>query len=148
MLTNAQLIFTIRTIYPQITAADHGRKYWVLSMMDIDTQASTAEIYKWNFPNLTQPTPQQIVATWAARSSELSTVPTSCTRKQGNLALLQMGHLDQIESLVAAAPRKVKIAFDEAATYERADANLIYVANAAGMSSADLDALFTLAVTL
>lgn len=148
MLTNAQLIFAIRTIYPQIAAADHGRKYWVLSTMDGDTQASTAEIYKWNFPNLVQPTPQQILAIWAARSSELSTVPTSCTRKQGNLALLQLGRLDQILTLVAAAQRKVKIAFDEAATFERTDPNLISLANAAGMSSADLDALFTLAVTL
>jgi hypothetical protein len=148
MINNEQIIFTIRSIYPQITANDHGRKYWVLSKMDGSTQISPAEIYLWDFTDIERPTVGQINAAWAANGSSMRPpVPTSCTRKQGKLALLQAGKLDQILALVSSAPRAVQVAFNDADTYERADSNLIYLAGLANMTSADLDQLFTIAVT-
>lgn len=149
MITNEQLIYIIRAIHPEITADDHGRKYWVMSMVDGNTQLSSSEIYKWDFDNIAEPTDIQIKDKWTALGNSLpDIVPSSCTRKQAFLALLQKNKLDQVLALVGTAPRGVQIAFNESPTFEREDTNLRFLANAAGMSSTDLDQLFTLAATL
>ncbi|MGI4850227.1 MAG: hypothetical protein ACRYGK_19130 [Janthinobacterium lividum] len=74
-------------------------------------------------------------------------VPQSCTRKQGNLALLELGYLDEVESVIASAPRNVQIAYNDATTFERADPFLQMLASDVGFTDAQLDQLFTLAVT-
>ncbi|WP_374697280.1 hypothetical protein LQZ44_11915 [Alcaligenes nematophilus] len=65
MLTNEQIIFVIRTIYPQITEYDHGQKYWVGTPMDGDTPLDHAFIAQWDFDDLEQPTQEAILTKWA-----------------------------------------------------------------------------------
>ena len=65
MLTNDQLIYVIRAIYPQITVDDHGRQYWVGMPVSGDTQLDDAFIAHWGFTGLTEPTKAEIDAKWA-----------------------------------------------------------------------------------
>lgn len=74
--------------------------------------------------------------------------PASCTRKQGNMALYEMGYLDEVQAIVAAAPENVRIAYNDAATFERTDPFLQMMASDIGLTDEQLDQLFALAVTL
>lgn len=80
MLTNNQVIFVIRAIYPQVTELDHGQKYWVGTPMDGNTPLDHAFIAKWDFDDLEQPTQEAILAKWAdpavqAAFAEANTAP-------------------------------------------------------------------------
>lgn len=64
MITHDQLIYTIRAIYPQISASDHGSAYWVGMEVDGDVQVRTAWILQWNFKDLARPTAKALAAKW------------------------------------------------------------------------------------
>jgi hypothetical protein len=79
-------------------------------------------------------------------------VPSRCTRRQGRLALLNAGKLDAVETAIDAiadptAKRQAQIEY-EADTWERSNPFLQSMWTALGGTSEELDALFTLAVTL
>lgn len=79
-------------------------------------------------------------------------VPTSCTRRQGRLALLSQGLLDDVEAGIAEivdpiAKRQAGIEY-ESETWERGNAFLQQMWSQLGGDPAGLDALFRLAVTL
>ncbi len=79
-------------------------------------------------------------------------VPSSCTRRQGRLALLNAGKLDAVETAIEAisdptAKRQARIEY-EADTWERSNIFLQGMWATLGGTSEELDALFTLAVTL
>lgn len=79
-------------------------------------------------------------------------VPSSCTRRQGRLALLNAGKLDAVETAIEAisdptAKRQSQIEY-EADTWERSNLFLQQMWANLGGTSEELDALFTLAVTL
>jgi len=79
-------------------------------------------------------------------------VPSSCTRRQGRLALLNAGKLDAVEAAIEAisdptAKRQAQIEY-EADTWERSNPFLQSMWATLGGTSEELDALFTLAVTL
>lgn len=78
--------------------------------------------------------------------------PTSCTNSQGMLALLQVGKLDAVEAAIEAIAdplekRKAQIEYQRA-TWERDNAFLQTMWAQLGGTPEELDALFTLAVTL
>ena len=78
--------------------------------------------------------------------------PTACTRRQGRLALLQYGLLDDVEDAIAAIPdpaerRAAQIEY-EADTWERSNAFLQALWESMGGTAETLDDLFRLAVTL
>src|SRR5256885_3204083 len=78
--------------------------------------------------------------------------PHSCTRRQGQLALLMLGLLDAAEAAIAAMPegsdkRAAQIEY-EADTWERHNPFLSALWAQLGGTSESLDAAFLLAVTL
>jgi len=79
-------------------------------------------------------------------------VPTSCTRRQGRLALLAHGHLDDVEALIAAitdpAERRAAQIEYEADTWERSNPTVQSMWSALGGTPEQLDDLFAMAVTL
>lgn len=76
-----------------------------------------------------------------------ATVPTTCTRKQGNLALFYLGFLNEVEAVIATASRNVQIAYNDATTFERTDPFLQMLVSDLGLTSAQLDQLFILAAS-
>ena len=79
-------------------------------------------------------------------------VPQSCTRRQGRLALLQNGLLDDVEDAITAIPdpaqrRAAQIEY-EADTWDRGNAFLQGMWQQLGGDEEGLDDLFRLAVTL
>ncbi|MFV3292424.1 hypothetical protein ACNFBR_27295 [Pseudomonas sp. NY11955] len=79
-------------------------------------------------------------------------VPSTITRRQGLLALLDVGMLDDLEAAIAgiASPvdkRKAQIEFDTA-EWSRQNAWLNAITSEIGMTSSDLDELFINASTL
>lgn len=78
--------------------------------------------------------------------------PQSCTRRQGRLALLANGYLDDVEAAIASISvpieqRAAQIEY-EADTWERSNPFVQQVWAQLGGSPAQLDDLFRLAVTL
>lgn len=67
------------------------------------------------------------------------------TMRQAQLALLQLGLLDQVEAMIAVAPRAVRVAWGTASIVLRDDPIVLQLATALSL---DLAALFTLANTL
>lgn len=79
-------------------------------------------------------------------------VPASCTRREGQRALLVHGHLDDVEAAIAAISdpfdrRDAQIEYD-AATWERANPFLQQMWAQLGGTPEQLDDLFRMAVTL
>lgn len=79
-------------------------------------------------------------------------VPASCSRRQGRLALLAAGYLENVESAINAitdptAKRQAQIEY-EADTWERSNPFLQSMWANLGGTAAELDGLFQLAVTL
>lgn len=90
MITHDQLIYTLRAIYPQITAEDHGRKYWVGMPVEGETQTGPAFIVEsrdpvvdgdgeitglgpnklWTFGDIEQPSAGLIAQTWESVKNE------------------------------------------------------------------------------
>lgn len=79
-------------------------------------------------------------------------VPQFCTRRQGRLALLSVGKLEQVEAYLSSIEDPVqRMAAQveyEADTWERSNPLLRQLWEMLGGTEAELDALFTLAVTL
>ena len=76
-------------------------------------------------------------------------IPHSVTRRQGRLALLEVGKLDQVEAMIAAIEdpterRAAEIEY-EADTWERSNAFLQAMWAQLGGTESELDALFVLA---
>ena len=72
-------------------------------------------------------------------------VPESVTPFQAKAALMQAGLLGQAEALVAAAGGVTKLAWAEALEFKRTSPTLINLAQALGLTSAELDNLFRVA---
>lgn len=76
-------------------------------------------------------------------------IPHSVTRRQGRLALLEVGKLDQVEAAIAAitapAERRAAEIEYEADTWERSNAFLQAMWAQLGGTETELDALFVLA---
>jgi len=92
-----------------------------------------------------------IVRRWPD-APHVDTGPHSCTRRQGQLALLMLGLLDAAEAAIAAMPegsdkRAAQIEY-EADTWERHNPFLSALWAQLGGTPESLDAAFGLAVTL
>lgn len=64
------------------------------------------------------------------------------TPLQAKLELLAAGKLDAVEAAVAAAPREVQLAWREATEFDRTSPLLNAMAQAVGITSLELDAMF------
>lgn len=78
-------------------------------------------------------------------------VPDSCTRRQGQRSLLEVGKLDEVEAAIAAISdpfqKRVAQVEYEAGTWERSNPFLMGMWSQLGGTDADLDDLFRKAVT-
>lgn len=77
-------------------------------------------------------------------------VPQTVTRFQALAALHLAGRLTAVQAIMAApeTPVIAKLAWDNALSFERNSPTLLMLAAAIGMTSQDLDALFTQAATI
>jgi hypothetical protein len=79
-------------------------------------------------------------------------IPTEVSMRQARLALFQQGKLSLIQPLIDAmiepAKTTTQISWDYATIVQRDDDLVVQLSAAMGLTSADLDALFTLASTL
>ena len=84
------------------------------------------------------------------RNAHLSAmiVPRFVTRRQALLALLAADLLDDVEAIIAAAPRAVQIAWDASSVFERNNPLIASMAEQLELSDEDVDALFVQASTL
>ena len=80
---------------------------------------------------------------WAARRARMK-----CSRAQGQLALLQAGVLDAMESWVATQPRATQIEYFSRVTWRRDWPLVATGAAVLGLTEAQVDELFILADTL
>ncbi len=71
--------------------------------------------------------------------------PTSVTMRQARLALLAAGEYTAVQTAVASASDAVRIDWEFAATVDRGSPTVALLAQALGLSGADLDALFNAA---
>jgi hypothetical protein len=74
--------------------------------------------------------------------------PLTCSAAQGRLALLQAGLLDDVEAWVATQDRVVQIEYEARNEWRRDWPLVIDAAGELGLTDAQLDDLFTLAMTL
>lgn len=79
-----------------------------------------------------------------------ATVPQTVTRFQALAALHLAGKLTAVQAIMAApeTPVLAKLAWDNALSFERNSPTLASLAPMVGMTSADLDALFTAAAQI
>lgn len=76
-------------------------------------------------------------------------IPQSVTRRQFKLALLNIGLLDNIESVIAASTdRALQINWTEALDFRRDNPFVASMATALGKSEAEIDALFIAAAAI
>lgn len=108
--------------------------------------ADLAERQKFGAPDLVAITDQEV----AELTAQPVFVPQSVTRFQALAALHLAGHLPAVEAIMAApeTPVLAKLAWDNALSFERNSPTLLMLASAIGMTSQDLDALFTEAARL
>lgn len=74
-------------------------------------------------------------------------IPSSVTRFQARVALVQAGHFDTIDTYIATLPKTdvKRLAWEDAAEWERASPTLNFLANMLGLTDTDVDDLFILA---
>jgi len=74
-------------------------------------------------------------------------IPTTVTRFQARVALVQAGYFDTINTYIATLPQTdvKRLAWEDAAEWERASPTLNFLANMLGLSDTDVDDLFILA---
>lgn len=89
---------------------------------------------------------------WDDEMRARNPVPPSCSRRQGELALIEVGKIDQVDEAIASIPdakdrRRAKAEYD-ADTWERGNAFLQNLWKSLGGTEETLDELFRLAVTL
>ncbi|NYT38856.1 hypothetical protein ERD78_18930 [Allopusillimonas soli] len=77
-------------------------------------------------------------------------IPQRVTAAQGGIALIQAGLMDAVQAAVddAQTPAEVKWAWAKARDWERPSPALAYLADKAGITSAQMDDLFTAAAQI
>lgn len=77
-------------------------------------------------------------------------IPQTVTRFQARVALVQAGHFDTIDTYIATLPKTdvKRLAWEDAAEWERASPTLNFLANMLGLTDTDVDDLFILASSI
>lgn len=99
-----------------------------------------------------------IQAEWSANANAPAPVPAEVTMRQGRLALLAAGLLDQVEAALNAMPegtpeqifakKAARIEWDKSQTIQRHKGLTVTLAGVLGLTNQQIDDLFRLAVTL
>lgn len=83
-----------------------------------------------------------------SRTAEEKRKSMRCTPRQARLALLQSGKLGQVKQAMAQATEADQIEWDHSTEFVRTHGPLVNMAATIGLTEAEVDALFELAVTL
>ena len=136
----------IISIYPTLTFADFMPITGTILLQD-DSDGKGEYIKEWTNGN-PEPTQAQLDAV----ITPVIIPPTIVSMRQARLALFQEGKLDQVQPLIDAmmepAKTTTQISWDYATTIQRDDDLVVQLSAAMGLTSSDLDTLFTLAATL
>jgi len=151
LITDREIAYVIEAEYPE---AKWWENFWVgyRTTNNQGIQEVDSEIVAWEIDGVPQPTAHQVadlVANLRAAGGLPTAVPPSVTRRQGRLALLEVGKLIEVEGMIAAIEdsvqqMKAKIEYD-ADTWERANPFLQATWALVSEPKPDLDALFILA---
>jgi hypothetical protein len=106
----------------------------------VTDNGSGPQVTLWSLSE-TQPTAEQLAAVTTEQVDRLRNPALTISRRQGRLRLLQMGLLDQVDSLVSQSGPAAQINY-ESDTWYRTDPVLIQLAGVLGMSEAELAELF------
>jgi len=136
----------ILTIYPELINCDFA--FGPITLQDDGD--GEAYIAKWEHPSLTQPTESQL-ADVTGEYLEPTSSRESVTRRQGRLALIDVGKLAEVEGAIASIidpieRLKAQVEY-EADTWERSNEFLQGMWALLGGTESQLDDLFTLAAT-
>jgi hypothetical protein len=122
------------------------------SVVHIDLGCGAPGGADWVRMESDRPTPAHIATSAGLWVLPPAPVPASCTRRQGRLALNQLGFLDAAEAAIAAiedpAERRAGQIEYEAETWERSNVFVQQLWTTLGGSPEGLDDAFRLAVTL
>lgn len=108
---------------------------------------SMADFLEFGEPDMVAMTEAEVTA---LRTPPPPGVPQSVTRFQALAALHVAGHLPAVTAIMAdeQTPVIAKLAWDNALSFERSSPTLASLAAVLGLTSADLDALFTAAAQI
>jgi hypothetical protein len=109
-----------------------------------NTNDTLADV-RWDTPDVIPPTRQEFDAAFVALGNPVPKVVAAGAMIR---ALTQLGKLAAVDEAVAKADLLSQRLWARAASFPRSDPQVIAIATAIGMSSTDLDALYTLAATL
>ena len=96
-------------------------------------------------------TPEEIAAAKAAAAAEAEArrITATVTPRQARLVLLQAGHLDAVETMLALPEnRAAQITWEYALEIKRSDPLIVAIGGALGLTEAEIDALFEAAKVL
>lgn len=114
---------------------------------DVFAYATVAEREQFGAPDLVALTEAEVAALTAPPPPA---VPQTVTRFQALAALHLAGKLTAVQAIMAAPETDMiaKLAWENARDFERNSPTLLMLASAIGMTSQDLDALFTAAAQI
>ena len=122
----------IKYIYPDIQD----------SQFDLQDDGAGPYIKRWDY---SQPAPTQAEIDAATPKAA---IPRGVSLAQAQLALLQKGYLDQVESIISAQGRAAQIEWQCRQVVERSHPLVELVKTQLPLTEDDLDELFTIAETL
>jgi hypothetical protein len=127
----------IKALYPALTDADF------LDSIRLQDDGDGPYIAAWNHPTFARPTTEQL-----SEAPAYVAVPTSVTLRQAKLALLGAGLLSQVDAAIAAAGTAAQIEWTAASEVVRDSPLVASLSAALGLTSTELDSLFTTAGSL
>ncbi len=90
------------------------------------------------------------IAEWQAAQAAPAPVPQRITRRQGRLALLQAGLLDQVEAMMRdpGAPRDIRITYEDATEWSRDSPMILTFGQALRLTPEQVDEMFRAAAQM
>lgn len=143
----------IRAIEANVPGAVHMVNFWVARevLERAPEVLGPPVLLGWEIDDVEPPAYEHVLEWVEALPPLPPAAPSSVTRRQGRLALLDAGRLDDVETAIEAiqdvALRRAAQIEYEADTWERSNTFLRAMWAQLGGTEAELDALFVLAVT-
>ncbi len=145
-----------RAIESNVPGAVHMANFWIgREVLSRDPETlGPPTLLGWEIEGVEPPSYEQVL-TWVEALPPLPpSIPQSCTPAQGGIALIRMGFMPAVESVIdgmrqdPATYAEILWAWDRATVWERSSPSLNALADAAGITQTQMDELFELAATI